>query len=94
MEDVDPDSFTSFLHYLYTGRLDKPMLQDGPGRYKRTLDLMRTSHKYDQMDLFTECKGMLMSMVDLENACEIYQVASEYKIKVSLHWFFQLICLF
>ena len=83
MEDVDPDSFKSFLHYLYKGRLDQPMLQDGPGRYGRTLELLRMSHKYGHMDLFTECQGMLISLMNVENACEMFQVASEFELKVT-----------
>ena len=82
MEDIDPDSFKSFLHYLYRGRLDQPMLQDGPGRYERALGLLRMSHKYGQMDLFTECQGMLISLMNVENACEMFQVASEFELKV------------
>ena len=89
VETVDPDSFYSFLHYLYKGRLDKEALQDGPGRYKRTLEILRTSHEYCQMDLLTECKDMLIPLVNIENAFEMFQVASEFKLQVNSHYFLQ-----
>ena len=75
MEDVDPRSFKSFLHYLYKGRLDLPMLQDGPGRCGKTVELLRMSHKYGNMDLFTACKETLISLMNVENACEMFQVS-------------------
>ena len=75
LEDVDPDSFKSFLHYLYKGRLDQPILQGGPRRYERALELLRVSHKYGHMDLFTESKETLVSLMNFENACEMFEVA-------------------
>lgn len=56
MGDVDPDRFRSLLHYVYKGRLDKSVIKDGTRGYKRTPALLRPSHEYGQMDLFTECK--------------------------------------
>ena len=85
MESVDPDTFHSFIHYLYKGRLDEAALQDRPGRSKRILDILRMSHEYGQMDLFTDCEGMLIPLVNIENACEMFQAASEFKFKVKWH---------
>ena len=83
VEDVDPASFKSFLYYLYKGRMDQSVLQDGPDRYKRTLELLKTSRKFGQMDLFTECKDILETLVNVENAWEMFQVASEFELKVT-----------
>ena len=52
---------------------------------KRILLLLETSKDCDQMDLFTECKKILMSELTTENACEVFQVANKLQIGVKFH---------
>ena len=84
-ESIDSDSFYSLLHYVYKGRLPESMFQDKPNLWKKVLELLNTSHHYGQMDLFTECKNILLSKVTVENACAIFQVANQLQIQVKSH---------
>ena len=46
------------------------------------LELLKTSHHCAQMDLFTECKNILMLELTADNACEVFQVANKLHIEV------------
>ena len=81
-DDVDPEGFHSYLYYVYMGRMEGSILEPGPNRLQKVLGLLKTSHRFGQMDLFTECKNVLMKLVDAGNAPEMVRVAKDFKIKV------------
>ena len=71
------------MQYVYMGRMDASILDPGPSRQQNVKNIIRNSHQFGQMDLFTECKDVLMKPFTSENALKITMVAKEFKMKAN-----------
>lgn len=69
--DCDPDSFKTFLEYVYCGRLENIS-------FDCALPLYAISDKYNVQELKSFCIKYLMHNITTENVCEIVILADAY----------------
>ena len=71
VKDVDPDVFEAFLYYLYSGRVDCHTSDGRVAHYMWVLELLKAADRFGQLQLFGECKRILLSILTSENAADI-----------------------
>ena len=83
---VDSDVFMHFVHYLYTYRIDYyqfALTDDDYSWLNKALKLLVVADRYGQLDLLSDCETLLMALLTVDNACEIFQVANKLNIQVN-----------
>jgi len=83
-ESVTPDIFLKFLEFLYAGHTD---IQSD----EEAIMLLQISSTYTMLSLVKECEQKLLSSVNLENVCAIYQLADHYQTKTLLNYCYEMI---
>ncbi|EFX77551.1 hypothetical protein DAPPUDRAFT_32754, partial [Daphnia pulex] len=65
IEDIQPDIFDQLLHYIYSGRMSKPMTEASAHL------LYAAADKYDIADLKKDCVKFLLSCVRVDNVLNL-----------------------
>lgn len=63
--DVLPDIFKQLLHYIYSGRLEKPLTEE------TVRSLYVAADKYDIVDLKKECVGFLLNCIRVDSVTNL-----------------------
>lgn len=71
IQDCDPDSFETFLEFLYCGKLEDLS-------FYSALHLYETSNKYNVQELKDFCSGYLMENLTVKNTCDAVILADKY----------------
>lgn len=74
IENVDPEVFSNFLHYLYTGRLDT-LTQEN------MLGLFVTADRYQDRELKYICMNYIRNNITVNNFCDVLTVAHQHNQK-------------
>ena len=75
-----------FVHYLYTYRIDYyqfALTDDDYSWLNKALKLLVVADRYGQLDLLSDCETLLMALLTVDNACEIFQVANKLNVQVN-----------
>ena len=76
IQDTQPENFKQLLHYIYAGRLSKPLEET------TSQSLYFVAEKYDIGDLKKECIRFLVSSIRVDNAIELLLFAHLQSVDV------------
>ncbi len=76
IEDSDPEAVRSFVHFLYSDKLDSNYEVDLLGR------LLHLADKYNVSALTKACYASMMHSMGLDNAAEILRLGRLYKLQL------------
>lgn len=74
IKDVSFKTFQSFLYFLYSDELDT-------NAEENITELIELSLRFFAPSLLTKIQWFLSTKIQIENACEIFQLASHYSMK-------------
>lgn len=74
IEDADPNTFSNFLYYLYTGNLENLAAENVPNLYI-------TADKYEIIDLKDACLKYMVGNISVENFCDILSLSLRHDEK-------------
>lgn len=66
IEDIDYDTFKTFLQYIYTRELNLESIDDA-------IKLFYAARKYDVMDVEDTCEAYLYTKIEPGNVCQIFE---------------------
>jgi RCC1 and BTB domain-containing protein len=72
-ESVRFPVFRSFLHYLYTDKIDLPP--------EDAVDLLKLANYYCETKLRCQCETLIKQSITIENAAKLYSSAIQYNAK-------------
>lgn len=68
IDDCNPDSFSNFLSFLYSGDIDNLSVEN-------VFSLFTTSDKYDVQDLKTKCLEFMRENLSVDTICDTIRLA-------------------
>lgn len=71
IEDCEPDAIRQFLHYLYSGRIEKFSLETVFG-------LHEVADKYQVHELKTDCLEFMRNSLSVDTFCDVIEVSAKY----------------
>lgn len=70
----EPDIFHSFIHFVYTGKVDKISV-------KNVCDLYELADKYQEDQLKKDCLYFMMNMMSIDSLCDFLVLALKHDEK-------------
>lgn len=74
IDDCEPHVFRSFIHFIYTGKVDKESLEN-------VCDLYEIADKYQEDELKADCLDFMKNNISVENFCDFTALALKYDEK-------------
>lgn len=74
IDDCEPDLFRSFIHFVYTGKVEKFSSEN-------VCDLYETADKYQEGQLKNECLHFMINTLCVDNFCDYFTIAIRHNEK-------------
>lgn len=71
IDDCEPGIFRTFIHFVYTGKVDKLSSENA-------CDLYEVADKYQEDQLKEECLHFIANMMSVDSVCDIIVLALRY----------------